>query len=176
MSGPPNVPPQITQFLLDTGSQHSAGADTFGCCVMWIRRNVLQRARQRVENESARNLGSLGRREYDAVAMLGTDQREACHEFAKRCVDDFIQEMLGLLANRGDDLTASESVSMRLRLDLELYDIDSQKLLTSATINRPPARLSPEDAWGRWLNRLTPERLGTVPPATGPAGGAVSAE
>jgi len=153
MYRPPNIPTKLDELPSDPNERHSALVDVFGLYMMWTRAFVLDRAKLRGASDDAReHLGSIFRAVYEQAAALDPQQQEVCLQFAQRCVDDFAQGMLVLLANGGDDLRLGDAHSVRLRLDLEIYDIDTDMMVVSDTINRGSGDLA--EQWGRWINRL----------------------
>jgi GTP-sensing pleiotropic transcriptional regulator CodY len=122
---------------------------------MWMRAFTQDRARARVQSREIRTqLGSLVCAMYDRVAELPAEQQDACLKIAQRAVDEFAQELLALLANIGDDLRVGAAHSARLRLDFEVYDVVTGRLVVSECINRGRSHLP--DLWWKWINRLAP--------------------
>lgn len=150
---PPSISKDLEDLSLDDSERHSECIDIFGLYLMWMRSITLRQTRARVTSEVARQeLGTILRRSYDLVSQMGDDEQEVCIRFAERCMDEFAQELLLLLDNQGDDLKLGRHHSLRFRLDLEIYDMESGKLVDDETINRGRGLLS--ERWGKWINRL----------------------
>jgi hypothetical protein len=155
-------PPQISLDLSDLEKNDPAKrsevfADLLGVYIMWIRSRVVNSARIRISSEEDRaKMGKLFRAVYDRIAMLEPEQREAALKFAERCVDNFAQELLMLLSHVGNDLRLSSGNVIRLRLDMEIINPETDQVLASEGVNRGRTYLP--SRWGRWLNQSATQK------------------
>jgi len=79
-------------------ARNEAAVDLFGQHLMSLRNQLFDRVRQSVESDEAcRLLPRLKRQEYEAVATLGPEFREAALELASKSADLNIQSLLVLL-------------------------------------------------------------------------------
>lgn len=152
MIRPPNIALNYEALPTNPEERQSFLLDVFGQYLVWMRRFVLDGANRRVASEAAREIGSILKAVYDDVARMDPGQQDICLRLAQRCVDDFAYQLLGLLANAGNDLALGASHAIRLRLDMEIYEIESETSVDSITLNRGGARHLSQ-LWGRWINR-----------------------
>jgi len=150
---PPTVKGSYDSLPGDTPARSEAAVDAFGQHLFSLRNQVLEGLRQYVESDVARaRLPALSRREYDAVAALAPEGREAALGLSRRAVDSYIPGVLTLLTGTGDSLSLGPDHAINYRLVLEVKKVKTGAVAEEFTVNRN-CRKALMDYFGRWLNR-----------------------
>ena len=97
-------------------------------------------------------IGTLHRKEYDAVAALGPVERDGAIALARKAVDIYMQYILALLTGTGDEQRFGDDHAVNYRLVLEVKSVKSDEVVEGFDINRDCKRVI-GDYFGRWLNR-----------------------
>jgi hypothetical protein len=154
----PTVRSTHDELPTDVADRDEAAIELFGQHLFSLRNQLLDRLRRVIESaESRRHLGSLHRKEYDAVAALEPEGREAAWVLARKAVDLFLQDVLTLFTGTGDSLRFEPRYAINYRLVLELKEVSSDKVVEEFEINRKCQKVFYE-YYGRWLNRYGDHR------------------
>jgi hypothetical protein len=141
----------------DPRERHELLVDLFGRYIFWLRNWTVNATRELAESEVAREkLGTVRRKKYDKIAALTPEQQSVVCEISEATVDRFIQLFLTMMADTGVDQRLGNDHAIRFKLDMEICDIESVKVVDQETINRGGKKFFPE-YWGRWLNQFASE-------------------
>jgi hypothetical protein len=154
MSKPPIVDVSFENLPTDYLDRHEILVDVFGRYLLWARDESLGRMKKLVESDAERDsLGRLFREVYEEVAKLTPEDRERAYRLAEHTVSAFARMFLTMISGEGyDDPLGSRHV-FRYRLQMEVCDAESGKVVFEETINRGGKRFFP-DYFGRWMNRF----------------------
>ncbi len=142
----------------EAAPRKEAAVELFGQHLFSLRNKLVELLRDRVESaESRKLLGSLKRKEFDAVAAFSPEQREATLAFARKAIDSYLQYILALLTGTGDDQTFGPEHAINYRLVLQVKEIKSDEVVEEFEINRECEKVFFE-YYGRWLNRYDDHR------------------
>jgi hypothetical protein len=149
---PPNANIDESSIFTAGEQRRQIFIDLFGFYMVWARAFVLQQAKGLVESEALRSsLGTIMRVPYERVSKLNLDQQEDTFRLSEKCVDQFAMQMLGFLTNSGNDVRVSNRYSYRLKIDVEIYDVETGELVASENINKSIIYLP--KFWFKWVNR-----------------------
>lgn len=150
---PPTVKGSYEEMPAEAADRKEAAVELFGQHVFSVRNQLVDRLRRFVESADARGgLGSLHRREYDAVAGLDPTAREAALALARKAIDGYLQEILGLLTGTGDSLSFGRGHAINYRLILQVKEVGSDEVVEEFDINRECQKVF-FTYYARWLNR-----------------------
>jgi hypothetical protein len=150
---PPSSKSSYETLPEETQARNEAAIDLFGQHLLSLRNQLLDQVRQTVECEEARGLlPRLKRREYEAVATLAPELREAALELACKSVNLYIQSLLVLLSDVGSSLAFGPNHTLNYRLIMDVKDSRSGTIVDEFTVNRG-GRKALVNYHGRWLNR-----------------------
>jgi hypothetical protein len=149
----PTVKESYSELPSAPVDRKEAAVDVFGQHLFSLRNQVLAWQRRVVESPDAReSIGTLQRKEYDAIAAFSPEMREAALGFARKAIDGYLQQVLVLFTGIGDDLRFGEAHAVNYRLVLEVKDIKSDEVVEEFVVNRECKKVFYE-YYGRWLNR-----------------------
>lgn len=141
---------------LDEKERHERFIEMFGKQVFSIRNQVLERVRGLIEApQSVRDeMGTIYAKEYDGVAGFSADQRDAAMNLARKTVDVFLREILGLLAHNGlsQQLVLGARHAFAFELVMQVLELSELTVIEEHTINKGGQKHFP-DYYARWLNR-----------------------
>jgi hypothetical protein len=150
---PPGRELDLAGLPTDSRERHEVLLDLFGQYLMWIRNRTLKGTKKAAESEQFRNdLGTIRRKPYDGVGSMTAEMREAAFQFAEATVNEFISELLAVLAHQGVDFPLGHQHAVRLRLEMEIVAMETREVIHEEVINRGCERHF-TNYWGRWLNR-----------------------
>jgi hypothetical protein len=131
-----------------------AAVDVLGQHLFSLRNQLVERLRRVIESDEVRKrIGSLHRKEYDAVSALAPAEREAAFALARKTIDLYMQDILVLLTGTGDTLRFGEDYAVNYRLVLEVKEVAADNVIEEFDINRKCKKVF-HDYFGRWLNRF----------------------
>ncbi len=151
-------PPTVANGYKDIPSEQvarmEASVDVFGQHLFFLRNQLVERLRRVIESaELRKRLGSLHRKEYDAVAALAPAERDAALSLARKTIDLYMQDILRLFAGTGDSLRFGCDHAINYRLVLQVKEVETGEVVEEFDINRKCKRVLYE-YYGRWLNRF----------------------
>jgi hypothetical protein len=150
---PPTVKGSYDEMPAGAADRKEAAVDLFGQHAFSARNQLLERLRRLVGSAEDRDrLGSLHRKEYDAVAALDPTGRDAALALARKAIDGYLQEILMLLTDTGDSLSFGPGHAINYRLILQVKDVGSNEAVEEFEINRGGRKVFYTD-YARWLNR-----------------------
>lgn len=134
--------------------RHERLVEFFGRYIMWVRNRSLKASRKIIESEAAREqLGTIRRKYYDGVANLPPESREAAMRFLEESLNTCLGTLLWFLGHQGTDCRLGTRHAYRFRIEMEIVDVDTNKVVHTETINRGGEKFF-GSYWGRWLNRF----------------------
>jgi hypothetical protein len=155
---PPTVNQPYDEMPTEDDARNEAAVELFGQHVFSLRNQLIERLRQLIESSEARGrLGSLHRKEYDAVAALDPTVREAALALARKAIDNYLQDILMLFTGPGDSLSFGRQHVINYRLTLEVKDVSTDNVVEEFEINRECRKVF-YDYYARWLNRYAQHR------------------
>jgi len=155
---PPTVQSAYDAMPSDVADRNEAAVEILGQHLFSLRNQVVEGLRRTIESaESRERLGSLHRKEYDAVAALSTPDREAAMGLARKAIDLYLQHILVLFTGTGDSLCFGPRHAINYRLVLEVKDVESDNVIEELCVNRDCKKVF-YDYYGRWLNRYNQHR------------------
>jgi hypothetical protein len=141
----------LSQLPPDNKQRHEVFVDFFGQFLFWLRNGALKTSRSFVETAAAREkLGTVRRRYYEDVARLPPEQREAALRLVEETLNSFAERLVHLLGDEGTDARIGSRHAYRLRVELEVVDLETGTVVDEEVINRGGAYFG--RYWGRWLN------------------------
>jgi len=150
---PPTLTSDYRNLPTEVTARKEAAVDLFGQHIFSLRNQLAERVRRTVESEDSRKrLGSLHSKEYDAVAALAPAERDAALSLARKAIDLYMQDILGLFTGRGDSLHFGGAHAINYRLVLEVKEVESDEVVEDFEINRGCQKAF-FTYYGRWLNR-----------------------
>lgn len=150
----PGASLDYTSLPIDPADRHEALVDFFGQVLMRLRNWSLEASRTLVEsNEAREKLATIRRGCFDGVARLSPEQRKEAMLLAEDTLDGFIERFLWLLGNEGTDDRIGPSHAYRLRIEMEVIDVNADEVVEEEAINRGGSKFF-GSYWGRWLNRF----------------------
>ncbi len=148
----PLLPESFDDLPVDPRERHEACVALFGSDVFDVRNGVLRACNVLCESEEARSkYARLHRQAYDDIAKLPPEARQAAGRLAKRVLDNFIHQLIWMLGHGGFDHPLGPGHAIQYRLDMEVFDINSEEMVLCETVNRDGIRYF-GSYWGRWLN------------------------
>jgi len=155
---PPTVRSSYDEMPTEAADRDEAAVELFGQHLFSLRNQLIERLRQVIESaETRRRLGFLHRKEYDAVAALAPEGREAAWALARKAVDLYLQDVLALFTGTGDSLSFESGYAINYRLILQVKEVSSDEVVEEFEINRKCQKVFYE-YYGRWLNRYVDHR------------------
>jgi hypothetical protein len=150
---PLSFPDDPTRLPLDQREKHETLVDLFGQFLFWLRNGSLSASREFVMSEEIREkLGTIRRAYYDGVAQMPPEKREAALLLAQETLDGFIERLLWAMGDEGTDARFGTHHAYRFRIEMEIVDVESGRVVEEETINRGGKFFG--NYWGRWLNRF----------------------
>ena len=150
---PPTVKGSYDAMPAEAPARTEAAVDVFGQHLFSLRNQLLDGLQRNIESDEARRrLPTLQRREYDAVAALPEEEREAALGLARKAIDLYVQNLLTLLTGTGDSLSFGPDHAINYRLVLEVKKVKSGEVVEEFNVNRD-CRKALLNYFGRWLNR-----------------------
>jgi hypothetical protein len=154
----PRVAGSYNEMPADSANRAESAIELLGQHLFWMRNHLVERLRQRIESEeSRRQLATIHRREFDAVAALDTAGREAALTLARKAIDLYLQDILVLLTGIGDSLRFGDDHAINYILTLQLKEIETDRVAEEFHVNRCGKKVFYE-YFGRWLNRYSDHR------------------
>jgi hypothetical protein len=155
-------PPTLTSTYKDMPTESAArmetAIDVFGQHLFSLRNQLVERLRRTIESDELRKgIGKLHRKEYDAVAALAPEEREAALALARKTIDFYMQYVLMLLTGTGDSDRFGDDHAVNYRLVLEVKEVATDEVVEQFDINRKSKKVF-YDYYGRWLNRFGSHR------------------
>jgi hypothetical protein len=155
---PPTVRTSYNEMPADGADRNEAAVELFGQHLFSLRNQRIEHLRHLLESaEDRMRLGSLHRKEYDAVAALDAEGREAACALAQRAIDLYLQDVLTLFTGTGDSLCFDAGYAINYRVILQVKEIRSDEVVEEFEINRKCKKVF-YDYYGRWLNRYGDHR------------------
>lgn len=152
MIGPLSFEQEPSQFPADARDRHDVIADLFGHFIFWLRNSSLRASRNLIESVEAREkLGTIRRKYYDGVAKLPPEDRESAMLLAEEALNGFLERLVWCLGDEGIDARIGKNHAYRFRIEMDIVDLESEKVVRSETINRGGKFFG--SYWGKWLNR-----------------------
>lgn len=150
----PTVTNAYKDMPTDQAARMEAAVEAFGQHLFSLRNQLVERLRRVIETEEVRKrLGSLHRKEYDAVAALALPGRDAALSLARKTIDLYMQDILTLFTGTGDSLRFGYEHAINYRLILQVKEVQSDEVVEEFDINRECKKVFYE-YYGRWLNRF----------------------
>ena len=148
---PPKSEISFSDLPSDPQERHEVLVELFGRHLFWLRNWTLSATRELTESEKARDkLASIRREKYEKYAALTNEQREVAWEVCEATIERFIKLFLTMLSGTGTDQQFDDAHAIRFKLDLEICEAESDKVVAQETINRGGKKYFPE-YWGHWL-------------------------
>ncbi len=130
-----------------------AAVELYGQHLFSLRNQLMEHIRRVIESvEGRKQLGSLHRKEYDAVAALPPAEREAALALTRKAIDLYMQHLLVLFTGTGDSCSFGPEHAINYRLTLEVKEVKSDRVVEEFAVNRDCKKVF-YDYYGRWLNR-----------------------
>jgi hypothetical protein len=137
----------------EPSERREVAVEVFGQHLFSLRNQRLEALRRAVDESEVRGrMGSLHRREYETVAELAPEAREAALGLARKAVDLYMQDFLGLLTDIGCSLDFGPEHAVNYKLVLQVKAIESESVVEEFVVNRDCRKVFYE-YYGRWLNR-----------------------
>ncbi len=153
LRSPPSVTSVYQAMPTDEGERKEAAVELFGQHLFFLRNQLVESLRRVIESSDFRKrLGSLHRKEYDAVAALPAADREAAFDLARKSIDLYLQEVLTLFTGIGDSMRFGSAHAINYRLVLQVKEVSSDEVVEEFDVNRECEKVFYE-YYGRWLNR-----------------------
>jgi hypothetical protein len=150
---PPTVKGAYQDMPSEPAARKEAAVELFGQHLFSFRNQLIERLERLVESaEIRKHCGSLHRKEYDAVAALPPEQREAAIALARKAIDLYMQDILALFTGTGDDDRFGSEHAINYQLMLQVKDVTSDEVVEEFAINRECEKVFSQ-YYGRWLNR-----------------------
>lgn len=151
-NGPLAFDKEPSQLPSDKGERHEALVDLFGQFLFWLRNWAIDASRKLIESEEARaKLGTIRRKNYDAVARMPLEQREAAMLLAEETLNGFAERLVWFLGDEGTDSRFGARHAYRFRVEMEIVDTETGEIVEVEALNRGGRFFG--SYWGRWLNR-----------------------
>jgi len=154
--GPPVTTPDFDSLPTDPKERHEAAIDILGRHIFSMRNLALAAVSCNVNasEESRSQIGALHRAEYDAVAALPEDARDAALALSRKSVDLFLQYLLTLFTHNGlsTDITAGPDHAIAYEILLKVMRCDTLEAVESHAVNKDGEKVF-DEYYGRWLNR-----------------------
>lgn len=153
MKAPLAFPQDPSDLSTNPAQRHQELVDLFGQFIFWIRNETLRASRTLVESEEGReNLGTIRRAPYEGTAYMRAEDRESALLLAEETLNGFIERLLWSLGDEGTDARYGPRNAYRFLVDMEIVDVQTEKVVHKETINRGGKFFG--SYWGRWLNRF----------------------
>jgi hypothetical protein len=154
----PTVKHSYDEMPTEAEDRKEAAVELFGQHVFSLRNQLIERLRRVVESAEDRGrLGSLHRKEYDAVAALDPTGREAALALARKAIDSYLQDILVLFTGTGDSLSFGRQHAINHRLTLQVKEVSTDQVVEEFEINRECQKVF-HTYYARWLNRYAQHR------------------
>jgi hypothetical protein len=151
---PPDSGIDISQLTPDDRARHEALVEAFGRMLFSLRNQCFERLVSLCSSEEERaKLGRIDCSNYEKVAQLEPEEREASIKLAKVAIDSFARLFLALLAQSGHEISCGHGHNIAFRLYMDLVNESSGQAAVSEVVNRD-GRKSLPDYWGKWLNQV----------------------
>ncbi len=155
---PPTVKCSYDEMPADAKERTEAAVELFGQHVFSLRNQLVERLRRFVESADDRGqLGTLHRKEYDAVAALDATAQEAALALARKAIESCLQDILMLFTGTGDSLSLGGQHAINYRLTLQVKEIITNTVVDEFDINRECEKVF-YTYYARWLNRYGQQR------------------
>ncbi|MHC5537217.1 hypothetical protein ACYOEI_03155 [Singulisphaera rosea] len=134
--------------------RQKAFVDLLGQHLFSLRNQRLEAIRRLVESPEARErLGTIHRRPFEGAGILEPEGQQAALDLAQAGVDQFLQDLLGLLQNIGDDVRLGDDHSLRYRLHLEVVCLkDAESPVVAEELINLGNHRALQSEFGRWRN------------------------
>jgi hypothetical protein len=154
----PTVKSEFGTMPQEPAARKEAAVELCGQHLFSLRNQRLDALRHIIETKEVRErLGALHRKEYEAVAALEPEARQAALGLARKAIDLYMQDLLGLLTNIGTSLAFGPNHAINYKLTLQVKEAESNEVIEEFIINRGGERVFYEN-YGRWLNRYGDHR------------------
>jgi hypothetical protein len=155
---PPTVSRSYDEMPTEAADRREAAVEFFGQHLFSLRNQLDDRLRRLIESAETRGrLGSLHRKEYEAVAALDPAGREAALALARKAIDNYLQDILALFTGTGDSLSLGHGHAINYRLILQVKEVGSDAVIEEFAINRECQKVFGQ-YYNRWLNRYSDHR------------------
>lgn len=155
---PPTLLVPYKDMPTDQDKRTETAVDVLGQHLFSLRNQRVERLRRAVESEEIRKpMGSLHRRELDAVAALPITEREAALALSQKAIDLYLQDILALFTDIGDSMRFGDDHAVNYRLVLQVKEVASDEVVEEFEVNRECKKVFFE-YYGRWLNRFSNHR------------------
>lgn len=152
MTKRPQVRAAYSDFPKDPAARAEFELELFGQHLFFIRnRRIASISRSVNDHERRDQLGAIRRKDYEGVARLDEVGRTAALKLAETAIDLYMQDILELLSNIGNDLKVGDDCAIRYKLLVEIINLDLE-VLWDDVINRNPRKHLPK-YFGEWLNK-----------------------
>jgi len=153
---PSTSTPDFDTLPSDTNERHEAVIEILGRHLFALRNQAIATVTSSVcaTQESRSQMGSFHRAEYDAVAALPPNVRDAALALSQKSVDLFLQYLLTLFTHSGlsTDIGAGPEHAIAYEIVLKFIRCDNLEPVESHTVNKDGEKVFSE-YFGRWLNR-----------------------
>jgi hypothetical protein len=151
----PRVSGSYDEMPTDSANRAESAIESLGQHLFWLRNHLVERLRQRIESEESRKqLATVRRKEFDAVAALDLAGREAALSLARKAIDMYLQEILVLLTGTGDSLRFGDDHAINYLLTLQVKEVETDEVVEEFHVNRSGKKVF-YDYFGRWLSRYS---------------------
>jgi hypothetical protein len=155
---PPTVRTTFEELPFAPAERAQAAVELLGQHLFSLRNQRVDSITRLLESADDRGrLGKLRRKAYDDVAALSPEAQQAALALARTAIDLYLQDLLTLLGNRGNDLSLGTRHAITYELILEVREIESGEVAEQFAVNREGSRFL-GDYYGRWLNRYHDHR------------------
>ncbi len=154
----PTVKSSYDAMPTEAVDRNEAAVELFGQHVFSCRNALIERLRWLIEAAGARGgMGTLHRKEFDAVAALEPAGREVALALARKAIDLYLQEILTLFTGTGHSLSFGSAHAVNYRLSLQVKEVSSDQVVEEFDVNRECQKVF-YTYYARWLNRYADHR------------------